>query len=144
MPYGDEPTVQITGNLTADPELRYTASGTGVANFTVAHTPRVKQGDEWVDGEAVFLRVSAWRELGEHVAESLSKGDRATVRGILRTARWKDNDGTQRERLEATATDVAASMTWANVSIKKTRRDPAPAAVDPASGESAELTTPPQ
>ena len=64
-----EPVITIVGNLTADPEIRFTASGAAVASFTVASTPRVRQGDEWVDGDPLFLRCSAWRQLGENVAE---------------------------------------------------------------------------
>jgi single-strand DNA-binding protein len=84
------PQIVVTGNLTADPDLRFTASGKAVATFTVAHTPRVKQDNQWVDGAPLFLRCTAWQVLAEHVAQSLQRGHRVTVRGTLRTNQWTD------------------------------------------------------
>ena len=81
--------VTITGNLTDDPDLRFTPNGTEVANFRLAVTARVKDGDTWRDGETSFFRVNVWRQLAEHVAESLTKGDRAVVIGRLKSRSWE-------------------------------------------------------
>jgi len=85
MPYGDT-TITVAGNLTADPELRYTATGVPVAAFTVAASRRVYDSDsgQWKDGDTLFLRCSAWRDLAEHAAESLTKGMRVVVTGRFR------------------------------------------------------------
>ena len=81
--------VTITGNLTDDPELKHTPNGNLVANFRLAVTARVKDGDSWRDGETSFFRVNAWRQLAEHIAESLAKGDRAVVIGRLKSRSWE-------------------------------------------------------
>ena len=86
--------VTVVGNLTDDPELRFTPNGTAVANFRLAVTPRIREGDTWKDGETSFFRVNAWRELAANVAESLGKGHRAVVIGRLRTRSWETQDGT--------------------------------------------------
>lgn len=136
-----DPQVQISGNLTADPELRFTASGVAVATFTVAHTPRVKRGTEWEDGPTLFLRCTAWRYLAEHVAESLARGQRVTVRGTLRANTWNDkNTGEKRTTIECTADDVGASLVYATAQVRKAARhagDDAPPPADPWSGEQA-------
>jgi single-strand DNA-binding protein len=80
--------VAITGNLTDDPEVTFTPNGAAVANFRLAVTPRVKDGEGWKDGETSFFRITAWRDLATHLAESLSKGDRVIVLGQLRTRSW--------------------------------------------------------
>jgi single-stranded DNA-binding protein len=81
--------VTITGNLTDDPDLRYTPNGTEVANFRLAVTARIKDGDTWRDGDTSYFRINAWRQLAEHVAESLTKGDRAVVIGRLKSRSWE-------------------------------------------------------
>src|SRR5206468_709985 len=81
--------VVVVGNLTADPELKFTGNGVAVATIRVAVTPRVRQGDRWVDGETSFYRVNAWRTLATNAAESLHKGDRVLVAGRLRTRSWE-------------------------------------------------------
>ena len=81
--------ITLTGNLTDDPDLRYTPNGTEVANFRLAVTARVKDGDTWRDGETSFFRVNVWRQLAEHLAESLTKGDRAVVIGRLKSRSWE-------------------------------------------------------
>lgn len=134
----DDPAITITGNLAGDPELRFTASGTAVVSFTVAHTPRQKNAaGEWVDGTTLFLRCNAWRYLAEHVAESLSKGQRVTVRGTLRANKWTTDKGEERTSFEVTADDVAASLTYANVKITKAARNGSdvPPPSDPWTGE---------
>ncbi|QFG10315.1 ssDNA binding protein [Mycobacterium phage DyoEdafos] len=82
--------IQIQGNLTADPELRFLDSGVATAQFSVASTPRIKRGDEWVDGETVFLRTTVWRELAEGAADALKKGDSVVVIGKLKQRSFED------------------------------------------------------
>ena len=140
-----EPQLVMTGNLTADPELRFTASGVAVANFTVAYTPRRRtESGDYVDGTTLFMRCNAWRHLAEHVAESLSKGARVTVRGTLEQREWKDDKGEKRYAVELTIDDVAASLQYATVSVRKAvRSNGAPAPVDPFTGEAATATARP-
>jgi single-strand DNA-binding protein len=105
--------VTITGNLTDDPELKHTANGNLVANFRLAVTARVRDGDGWRDGEASFFRVNVWRQLAEHVTESLAKGDRAVVIGRLRSRSWETPEGDKRSVVEVEADEVAPSLRWA-------------------------------
>ena len=105
--------VTITGNLTDDPELRYTPNGTEVANFRLAVTARIKDGEGWRDGETSFFRVNVWRQLAEHVAELLSKGDRAVVIGRLKSRSWETPEGDKRSVVEVEADEVAPSLRWA-------------------------------
>src|SRR5438309_11764519 len=90
-----ETVITIIGNLTNDPELRFTPSGAAVANFTVASTPRTfdRQSNEWKDGETLFMRCSVWREAAENVAESLTRGTRVIVTGRLRQRTYTPKDG---------------------------------------------------
>ena len=105
--------VTITGNLTSDPELKFTPNGAAVANFRIAVTSRIRDGEGWKDGETSFFRVNAWRDLAEHVAESLSKGDRAVVVGRLKTRSWETPEGEKRSVVEVEADEVAPSLRWA-------------------------------
>ena len=105
--------VTITGNLTDDPDLRFTPNGHPVANFRLAVTARVKDGDSWKDGETSFFRVNVWRQLAEHVTESLSKGDRAVVIGRLKSRSWETPEGDKRSVVEVEADEVAPSLRWA-------------------------------
>jgi single-strand DNA-binding protein len=114
-------TITIVGNLTDAPELRFTPTGAAVANFTVAVTPRVKDGDAWKDGETSFFRCTAWRSLAEHVAE-LAKGDRVLVHGSLRQRSWQTEDGQQRSSVEVQAEEVGPSLRWATAKPQRTRR----------------------
>ena len=93
-----ETVITVVGNLTADPELRFTPSGAAVANFTVASTPRTfdRQSNEWKDGETLFMRCSIWREAAENVAESLTRGSRVIVTGRLKQRSYQDREGNQR------------------------------------------------
>ena len=127
MSAGDT-TVTITGNLTADPELRYTGTGTAVAAFTVAASRRVyDQGSgQWKDGDTLFLRCSAWRDLADHAAETLTKGMRVIVTGRLRQRQYETPDGDKRTVYEVEADDVGPSLKWATAKIAKTSRDKAP------------------
>lgn len=97
-----EPIITVVGNLTADPELKYVGSGTPVASFTVASTPRNlnRQTNEWEDGEAMFIRCSVWREYAENVTETLSKGMRVVVTGKLQVRNYQRQDGSQGTSIE--------------------------------------------
>jgi single-strand DNA-binding protein len=105
--------VTITGNLTDDPELTYTQGGTAVANFRVAVTPRVRDGNGWKDGDTSFFRITAWRDLAEHLADSLAKGDRVIVQGQLKTRSWETPEGDKRSVVEVTAEEAGPSLRWA-------------------------------
>ncbi len=111
----------IVGNLTADPELRFTQNGTAVVNFTVASTPRMydKQTQQWVDGEALFMRCSAWREQAEHAAESLAKGMRVVVVGKLKARSYQDKEGNNRTAWELEADEIAPSLRYATANVTK-------------------------
>jgi single-strand DNA-binding protein len=116
--------ITLAGNLTADPELRFTPSGVAVANFTVASTPRNfdKSTNEWTDGTPTFMRCSIWRQAAENTAESFSKGDRVIVQGRMVSRSWEDKEGNSRTSLEVQADDVAASVKNATVKITKMGR----------------------
>ena len=119
-----EPIITIVGNLTADPELRYVSSGIPVASFTVASTPRTmnKQTQQWEDGEAMFVRCSVWREYGENVANSLTKGTRVVVTGRLQVRSY-EKDGQQRTSLEMQVDEVGPSLRYAVAQVQKTSRN---------------------
>ncbi|MCB0919598.1 MAG: single-stranded DNA-binding protein [Actinobacteria bacterium] len=108
---GDTP-ITIVGNLTRDPELRFTPSGAAVANFTVASTPRRfnKQSNEWEDGETLFLNCSIWRQYAENVAESLQKGTRVIVTGRLKQRSYENQQGERRTVFEVEAEEVGAAL----------------------------------
>ena len=116
----NEPIITITGNLTGDPELRYVSSGTPVASFTVASTPRSlnRQTNQWEDGEAMFVRCSVWREYGENVAESLTKGMRVVVTGRL-TVRSYEYNGEKRQSIEMQVDEVGPSLRYARAQVTK-------------------------
>jgi single-strand DNA-binding protein len=105
--------VSLVGNLTDDPEVRFTPQGTAVASFRLAVTPRVNDGGTWKDGDTSFFRVNAWRDLAEHVTDSLSKGDRALVVGRLKTRSWETPEGERRSVVEVEAEEVGPSLKWA-------------------------------
>lgn len=117
----NEPIITLVGNLTADPELRFTPSGAAVANFTVASTPRTKNGDGWVDGEPLFVRCAAWRQLGENVAESLTKGAQVIVQGRLRSRSYEHN-GEKRTSLELDVDHIGPSLQWATAKVVRAAR----------------------
>ena len=114
----DNFTVQV-GNLTNDPELRFTNNGTAVANFGLAVTSRVKDGDSWRDGETHFFRVNVWRDQAENVAESLGKGHRAVVLGRLRTRTWETPEGDKRTVTEIDADEVGASLKFHTAKLER-------------------------
>lgn len=117
-----EITVTIIGNLTADPELRFTNSGAAVANFTVASTPRIfdRQSGEWRDGETLFMRCTIWRQPAEHLAESLTRGARVIVVGRLEQRSFTAKDGTERTVVELIADDVAPSLRYVTATVNRT------------------------
>jgi single-strand DNA-binding protein len=116
-----ETIITVVGNLTADPELRYTQSGLPVANFTIASTPRSfdRQANEWKDGEALFLRSSIWREAAEHVAGSLKKGDRVIATGALKQRSYQDREGQNRTSIELEIEEVGPSLRYATAQVTK-------------------------
>jgi single-strand DNA-binding protein len=115
--------VTITGNLTADPELRFTNNGAAVANFRIAVTTRVRDGNTWRDGDTSYFRVNAWRQLAQHVTDSLSKGDRAVVIGRLKSRSWETPEGEQRSVVEVEADEVAPSLKWAVAKPERVTRN---------------------
>lgn len=121
----NEPTITMTGNLVSDPELRYTPSGTAVANFTVANTPRFMQDDVWQDGDPLFLRCTVWREYAENVANSLHKGDRVLVSGRLR-ANYYEKDGEKRTSFECDVDEVGPALRFTTADVEKKRKEPEP------------------
>jgi len=120
---GDTP-ITVVGNLTADPDLRFTPSGAAVANFTVASTPRVydRQSGEWKDGEALFLRCNIWREAAENVAESLTRGSRVIVTGRLRQRSFETREGEKRTVYEVEVDEIGPSLRYATAKINKVSR----------------------
>lgn len=116
--------VVLTGNLTDDPELRYTPNGTPVASFTVAINRRFRDAasGEWKDGETSFIRCNVWRQQAENVAESLTKGTRAIVVGRLRTRSWESADGQKRSATEVEVDSAGPSLEWATASVTKSPR----------------------
>lgn len=124
MAQGDTP-ITLVGNLTADPELRFTPSGAAVANFTVASTPRQYNRDsgQWEDGEAMFLDCSVWRQAAENVAESMSKGMRVIVTGRLRQRSYTNRDGEKRTVFEVDVDEVGPSLRWASAQVNRNPRD---------------------
>ena len=111
----------VVGNLTRDPELRYTASGRGVASFGLAVNRRYQKNSEWVE-ETSFFDVVAWGNLGENLAASAVKGNRIVVMGRLQQRSWDADDGTTKSKIEIVADDVGASFKWAQMKIERTSR----------------------
>jgi single-strand DNA-binding protein len=120
---GETP-ITVVGNLTADPELRFTPSGAAVANFTVASTPRTfdKQTNEWKDGEALFLNCSVWRQAAENAAESLQRGMRVIVTGRLKARSYETREGEKRTVFEIDVDEVGPSLKYATAKVTKTTR----------------------
>ena len=119
-----ETTITIVGNLTADPELRFTPSGAAVANFTVASTPRTfdRQTNEWKDGETLFMRCSIWRDAAENIAESLHRGTRVIVTGRLKSRSYETKEGEKRTVVELDVDEVGPSLRYASAKVTKAER----------------------
>lgn len=130
-------TITITGNLTGDPEMRFTPNGTQVATFTVAANERYRDNSgQWQDGPTSFLKVHAWRDLADHAAESLHKGDRVIVTGQLRQRSYEvepqhAKDNGKRSVFEVSATEIGAALRYATAKISKVKRDGSPVPEDP-------------
>jgi single-strand DNA-binding protein len=122
-----ETIITVVGNLTADPELRYTQNGLPVANFTIASTPRNfdRQANEWKDGEALFLRASVWREFAEHVAGSLTKGSRVIATGRLKQRSYETKEGEKRTSIELEVDEIGPSLRYATAQVTRAARDSA-------------------
>lgn len=120
---GETP-ITVAGNLTADPELRFTPAGAAVANFTVASTPRTydKQSQQWVDGDALFLRCNIWREAAENLCESAQRGTRVIVTGYLKQRSFENREGEKRSVIELEAEDVAVSLKFATAQVSRSER----------------------
>jgi single-strand DNA-binding protein len=116
-----ETVITVVGNLTSDPELRYTQNGLAVANFTIASTPRTfdRQANEWKDGEALFLRASVWREFAEHVAGSLTKGSRVIAQGRLKQRSYETKEGEKRTTMELEIDEIGPSLRYATASLTR-------------------------
>src|SRR6187431_2942351 len=119
-----ETVITVVGNLTDDPELRFTSSGAAVANFTVASTPRFfdKQTNDWKDGDALFLRCSIWRQAAENVAESLTKGARVIVQGRLKQRSYETREGEKRTVVEVEVDEIGPSLRYATAKVNKASR----------------------
>lgn len=116
-------TVTLVGNITDDPELRFTPSGRPVANFTVAVNRRFKNNDgSWEDKLDGFFRCNCWADMAENVAESLQKGTRVVVTGRLQQRSWEDGDGNRRSAFEIQVDEVGPSLRWATASVQKSQR----------------------
>jgi single-strand DNA-binding protein len=114
--------VMLVGNLTDDPELRFTPNGAAVANFRLAVTPRVREGDSWKDGETSFFRINVWRQQAENVAETLQKGTRCIVVGRLRTRSWETPEGEKRSVTEVEADELGPSLKFATAKVERSSR----------------------
>jgi single-strand DNA-binding protein len=116
-----ETVITVVGNLTADPELRYTQNGLAVANFTIASTPRTfdRASNDWKDGEALFLRASVWREFAEHVAGSLTKGSRVVATGRLRQRSYETKEGEKRTSIELEVDEIGPSLRYATAQVTR-------------------------
>lgn len=122
----------VIGNLTADPELKFTSNGTPVAVFTVASNERYKDGSgQWQDGPTSFVRCNAWRHLAEHIAESVAKGDRVIVSGTFRQRDYETTNGEKRTVWELAVSEAGAALSYATAKVAKAKRDNVPVPDDP-------------
>jgi single-strand DNA-binding protein len=119
-----ETVITVVGNLTADPELRFTPSGAAVASFTIASTPRTfdRNTNEWKDGEALFLRCSIWRQAAENVAESLQRGMRVVAQGRLQQRSFETREGEKRTVVEMQVDEIGPSLRYATAKVNRTQR----------------------
>jgi single-strand DNA-binding protein len=117
-----ETVITVVGNLTSDPELRYTQNGLAVANFTIASTPRSfdRASNDWKDGDALFLRASVWREFAEHVAGSLTKGSRVVATGRLKQRSYETKEGEKRTSIELEVDEIGPSLRYATAQVTRT------------------------
>ncbi|MCQ4212370.1 single-stranded DNA-binding protein [Streptomyces longispororuber] len=122
MSFGETP-ITVIGNLTADPELKFTEGGAALAKFTIAATPRVfdRESSQWKDGTATFFRCAAWRQLAEHAADSLTKGARVVAHGRIRQHDWQTDQGENRSMLVLEIDEIGASVRFTTVTINAKR-----------------------
>ena len=146
-----ETQITLVGNLTGDPDLRFTPSGAAVANFTVASTPRTfdRQTGEWRDGEAMFINCAVWRQYAEHVAESLTKGMRIIVQGRLEIREYETRDGQRRTAAEVQIDDIGPSLRFATAQSERAARQgagwpPQASPVTPRASQAGDPWSPPQ
>lgn len=120
-----ETTLTVVGNLTSDPEIRFTQSGAAVCSFTVASTPRTfdRHSGEWKDGDALFLRCNVWRQMAENVGESLRRGNRVLVSGRLRQRSFETKEGDKRTVVELEVDEIGPSLRYAQASVRKVDRE---------------------
>lgn len=138
----EDNSMSVCGNITRDPELRFTSSGRAVASFGVAVNRRYQKDGQWIDAEPTFVNIIAWGELGEHAAASLNKGDRVRCIGRFESRTWDKPDGTKGFASELIADDVCPSLKWATVEISRSVRSGGTAPVDPVTGEAAQSRRP--
>jgi single-strand DNA-binding protein len=122
----NETSITMVGNLTADPELRFLPNGTAMVKFTIASTPRTldRQSGEWKDGDPLFMNCTAWRDIAEHIAESLTKGTRVIVSGRLRLSRWDDKEsGEKRSAYGLDVDEIGPSLRFAQAKVQKMNRN---------------------
>lgn len=129
-----ETVLTVVGNLTADPELRFTPSGAAVANFTIASAPRVynRTTQEWSDGDPLFLRCSLWRDAAEHAVETLSRGARVIATGRLKQRSYEDREGVTRTVFELDVEEIGPSLRYATATVHRATRHAAKPAADDA------------
>ncbi|NIL59663.1 single-stranded DNA-binding protein [Salinispora arenicola] len=120
----NDTSITVVGNLTDDPELRFTPSGAAVTKFRVASTPRFfdKSSSEWKDGEPLFLSCTVWRQAAEHVAESLQRGTRVIVSGRLRQRSYETREGEKRTVIELEVDEIGPSLRYATAKVQKMAR----------------------
>ena len=118
-----DPVITIVGNLTADPELRYTPSGVAVVNLSIAANHRVKNGDQWEDGEPTYYRATVWREYAEYVSESLTKGTQVLAHGRVFTEAYTTKEGEQRTSLKLDIEDIGPCLRFATAKVTKAQRN---------------------
>ena len=142
----NETQITVVGNLVADPEIRFVPNGAAVANFTVASTPRTfdRQSNEWKDGEALFLRCSVWKEVAEHVTESLTKGMRVIVQGRLKARSYDDKDGNRRTGWELDVDEIGPALKFATAKVTRAQRGGAQQSGQWGGQQSAGFSAPPQ
>ncbi|MEV0254429.1 single-stranded DNA-binding protein [Streptomyces sp. NPDC050732] len=131
MSFGETP-ITVIGNLTADPELKFTDNGAALAKFTIAATPRTfdKATNQWKDGTTTFFRCAAWRTLAEHIADSLTKGSHVVAFGRIRQHNWQTPEGENRSMLALEVDEIGASLRFTNVAIQAKNTAPADGADD--------------
>lgn len=139
-----ETIIVVVGNLTGDPELRFSQSGTAVANFTIASTPRTfdKQSNEFKDGETLFMRCAIWREAAENVAESLTKGMRVIAQGRLVQRSYDDREGNKRTVTELQVEEIGPSLKYASAKVTRAQRSTGNGAPQQQQGEPDPWATP--